>query len=86
MNEIFKKVTLLGGKFVPFGKNHSNIDILVTDNPILPFSVLNMTADITAMDGFYLIYGPFWKVNCRNDLRNPIFSKELAVVLKQMGI
>ncbi|MCH5341273.1 MAG: hypothetical protein J1E01_07385 [Acetatifactor sp.] len=28
---------------------------------------------------------PFWK-NRRNDLRNPIFSKELAVVLTQMGI
>lgn len=28
---------------------------------------------------------PFWK-NRRNDLRNPAFSKELAIVLKQMGI
>ena len=29
---------------------------------------------------------PFWEVNRRNDLRNPAFSKELAIVLKQMGL
>jgi len=29
---------------------------------------------------------PFWKIHRGNDLRNPIFSKELAFVLKQMGI
>ena len=28
---------------------------------------------------------PFWKADRGNDLRNPIFSKELAVVLEQMG-
>ena len=27
---------------------------------------------------------PFWKANCEKDLRNPIFSKELAAVLQQM--
>lgn len=29
---------------------------------------------------------PFWKASRRKDLRNPAFSKELALVLKQMGI
>ena len=29
---------------------------------------------------------PFWKANPGNDLRNPVFSKELALVLKQMGM
>ena len=29
---------------------------------------------------------PYWKDNCKNDLRNPIFSQELAFVLNQMGI
>ena len=29
---------------------------------------------------------PFWKADRGNDLRNPVFSKELAFVLKQMGI
>lgn len=28
---------------------------------------------------------PFWKAGHRNDLRNPIFSKELTAVLKQMS-
>lgn len=28
---------------------------------------------------------PFWNACRRNDLRNPVFSKELALVLKQMG-
>ena len=28
---------------------------------------------------------PFWKADRSNDLRNPIFSKELSVILKQMG-
>lgn len=28
---------------------------------------------------------PFWKTDRSNDLRNPIFSKELSVILKQMG-
>ena len=29
---------------------------------------------------------PFWKVSRRNDLRNPVFANELALVLKQMEI
>ncbi len=30
--------------------------------------------------------GPFWKASRINDLRNPVFSKELSIVLKHMGI
>lgn len=29
---------------------------------------------------------PFWKADRRNDLRNPVFSKELTAILKQMEI
>lgn len=29
---------------------------------------------------------PFWNIHHRNDLRNPVFSRELALVLKQMGM
>lgn len=29
---------------------------------------------------------PFWALNCTNDLRNPMFAKELTAVLKQMSL
>ena len=70
MNEIFKKVTLLGGKFVPFGKNHSNIDILVTDNPILPFSVLNMIDSINVLN-------KKWIEDCFNNCSKQKFNDYL---------